>query len=86
MSSGSPDPGFPGVGAHGVVDDLREVTLQTAARFGGALTFGSLSCEVGAGVGVPTGLHHGDGEQGPVELAVPAAVEPVARRLATGGG
>jgi hypothetical protein len=37
-------------------------------------------------LGVPAGLHHRDGEQGAVELAVAAAGQPVAGGVATGGG
>ena len=70
---------------HGAVDHGGEVSFEASAGFGGGLAFGAFACEVGAGVRVPAGLDHGDGEEGTVELAVAAAGQPVAVGVAAGG-
>ena len=71
---------------HGAIDDGGEVSLEASAGLGAGLALGAFAGEVGAGFGVPAGLDHGDGEQGPVELAVAAAGEAVAVGVAAGGG
>ena len=74
MSRGGSCLGVERVVAHSSVDGLREVSLQASAGFGRALSLCSFAFEVRAGGGVPAGVDHGDGEQGPVELAKAAAV------------
>src|SRR5438477_2055407 len=86
MSSNGAKLGGSGVGEHGVVDGLGEVAFQAAAGLGRALVFGPFAVEVGASVGVPSGLDHGHGEEGAVELTVASSVEPVPGGLAAGGG
>ena len=72
-----------GLGREGeqVVEAAREVSLEAAERSLLALAFGFLARKVGLGGRVMAGAGDGDDVQGVVELAVAAAVEPVAVAL-----
>src|SRR5215207_7343702 len=65
-------------GVEAAVDDVCEVSFERAARFAWCLAFGDFAGEIGAGWWVVAGLDDGDAVKGGVELAVAAAVEPVA--------
>src|SRR6266508_6334958 len=65
-------------GVEAAVDDVGEVSFEGATRFARRLAFGDFAGEVGAGWWVVAGLDDGDSVEGGVELAVAAAVEPVA--------
>src|SRR6266508_4452560 len=67
-----------GPGVEAAVDDVGEVSFQRASSFAWCLPFGDLAGEVGAGWWVVASLDDGDAVEGGVELAVAAAVEPVA--------
>ena len=69
-----------GLGRQGkqVVEAAREVAFEAAKCSLLALAFGFLACQVGLGGRVVAGAGDGDDVQGVVELAVAAAVEPVA--------
>src|SRR5688500_16891510 len=69
----------------GVEDDAGELALQAADGFAAALAFGLFAFEVGAGGWVDARLGDRDAVQGAVELAVAAAIEPVAAVLAGAG-
>src|SRR6266508_6811040 len=77
MSSVEPWRGF-GPGVEAAVDDVGEVSFERASSFALCLPFGDLAGEVGAGWWVVASLDDGDPVEGGVELAVAAAVEPVA--------
>jgi hypothetical protein len=62
----------------GLVDDADEESFEAADGFASALSFGSFAFEVVAGGGVVAGLGDRDPVERGVELAVAAAVEPVA--------
>jgi hypothetical protein len=67
------------------VDGSDEEAFEAADRFAAALALGRFAFEVVAGGGVVAALGDRDPVEGGVELAVAAAVEPVAlgaRRLA----
>src|SRR4051794_10576013 len=64
--------------AKSAIDDVGEVALEGAARFAGCLAFGDLSGEEGLGGRVVALLDDGDAVERGVELAVAAAVQPVA--------
>jgi hypothetical protein len=64
-----------------VEDDADEESFEAADGFAAAFSFGLFAFEVGAGVGVVAGLRDRDAVEGGVELAVAAAVEPVALDL-----
>jgi len=64
------------------VDAACDVSFEAAADLAGGLAFGEAAGGVGLGFGVAAEPGQGDGVQGPVELAVAAAVEPVAGGLA----
>jgi hypothetical protein len=65
-----------------VEDDACELAFEAADRFASALAFGLLALEVGACAWMHTGLCDRDAVEGRVELAVTAAVEPVALHAA----
>src|SRR3954452_18144658 len=65
-----------------VPDAAGEVAFEAADGFAGGLVFGSFAVEVGLGFGVAAGAGDGDAVDGGVDLAVAAAVEPVAVGLA----
>src|SRR5215218_8243814 len=69
-------------GREQVVKAAREVPLEAAECSVLALALGFLARQVGAGGGVVAGAGDGDDVQRVVELAVAAAVEPVAVALA----
>jgi hypothetical protein len=69
-----------------VVEAAREVPLEAAQRALFALALGFLARQVGLGGGVVAGAGDGDDVQRVVELAVAAAVEPVAVALPGGAG
>jgi hypothetical protein len=62
----------------GVVDDAGEVSFEAAERFAAALSVCSAAVEVSACRWVDAGLGDRDLVEGPVDLAVAAAVEAVA--------
>jgi hypothetical protein len=64
-----------------VVEAAREVPLEATERSLPALALGFLARQVGPGGGVVAGAGDGDDVQGVVELAVAAAVEPMAVAL-----
>ena len=75
--------------AHGAKPSFRaphDDAPQAALGVTPALAFGRATGHVGAGVGIGAQAHQQDGVQGAVELAVAAAVEPVAGHLPGGGG
>jgi hypothetical protein len=61
-----------------VEDDACELAFEAADGFAAAFPFGLFAFEVGAGGGVVARLRDRDPVEGCVELAVAAAVEPVA--------
>jgi hypothetical protein len=61
-----------------VEDDARELSFEAADRFAAALALRLFALEVGARGGVVARLRDCDPVERAVELAVPAAVEPVA--------
>ena len=61
-----------------VPDAAGEVALEAADGFAGALAFGAFAGDVVAGLGVAARAGDGDAVDGGVDLAVAAAVEPVA--------
>ena len=63
-----------------------EVAFEAAGRLAAAFAFLGASVDVGDRVRVGSAAGDDDHVQGPVELAVAAAVEAVADRLAGGGG
>src|SRR3954447_8164208 len=65
-----------------VPDAAGEVAFEAADGFAGGLVFGSFAVEGGLGFGVAAGGGDGDAVDGGVDLAVAAAVEPVAVGLA----
>jgi hypothetical protein len=67
-------------------DASGEVTFEAAQRFPSALAFGLFACEVGGGVGVQAPFGDGEAMQGAVELAVAAAVKPMADGVSGGCG
>jgi hypothetical protein len=62
------------------------VAFEGAERFALGLSFADATVEVGARFGLVLGADDGDCVDGVVDLAVAAAVEPVADGLARGGG
>jgi hypothetical protein len=64
------------------MEAAREVPLEAAERCLVGLAFGFLALEVGLGGGVVAGAGDRDDVQRVVELAIAAAVEPVAVALA----
>jgi hypothetical protein len=60
------------------VDDVGEVALERAACFARSLASGDLACQEGLGFGVVALLDDGDAVERGVQLAVAAAVQPVA--------
>jgi hypothetical protein len=69
----------------GRVDGSGELSFEAADGLASALSFGLFAVEVGAGGRVDAGLGDRDSVEGAVELAVAAAVEPVAA-VFTGAG
>src|SRR4051812_5521696 len=74
-----------GSGVQEPPDAAREVALEATQRFAAALALGLLAGEVGGRLGVEAAFADGEPVQRAVELAVAAAVEPVAPGLAGGG-
>src|SRR5437016_5101826 len=68
-----------------VEDDACELAFEAAERFASALPLALLALEVSASGWVDARLRDSDPVQGAVELAVAAAVEPVAPVLAGAG-
>jgi hypothetical protein len=66
----------------GVEDDAGELSFEAADGFAAAFPFGLFAFQVGAGGGVVAGLGDRDPVERAVELAVAAAVEPVALHAA----
>jgi hypothetical protein len=62
----------------GVEDDASEESFQATECLAAALPFAAFTLEVGARVGVIASLRDRDPVESGVELAVSAAVEPVA--------
>ena len=67
-------------------DSPGEEALDAADGFSIGLAFGDSTGDVGAGGGVAALFGDGDEVEGPVELAVAAAVEAMAVLVLTGGG
>ena len=65
-----------------VEDDADEQWFEAADGFASVLAFGAFAFEVGAGGGVVAGLGDRDAVERGVELAIAAAVEPVALEAA----
>ena len=65
----------------GLEDDADEESFEAADRFSAAFALCSFAFEVGLRVGVVAGLGDRDAVERGVELAVSAAVEPVALGL-----
>ena len=63
-----------------------EVALEDPGRVSCALALGDAAGDVGAGRSIVLAAVQDDGVQRSVELAVAAAAEPMADRLAAGGG
>jgi hypothetical protein len=63
-----------------------EVAFEAADGFAACFAFAGSAVEVGNRGGVAVAADHDDRVERTVELAVAAAVEPVADRLAGGGG
>ena len=70
--------GVVGPGEEAAVDDVGEVAFERAAGFAWGLAFADLAGEEGLGVGVVALLDDRDAVERGVELAVAAAVQPVA--------
>ena len=68
-------------GCEEMVKAAREVALEAADRFAVGLALGLFAGQVGLGLGVVSCASDGDDVQGVVELAVAAAVQPVASSL-----
>ena len=66
-------------------DPAGEVAFEAADGFELGFAFGVFAVEVGAGLGVGPGAGERDDVERPVELAVPAAVQPVALGVAGAG-
>ena len=69
----------------GGVDGSCELSFEAANRLASALAFGLFAFEIGPRGRVDASLRDRDPVQGAVELAVAAAVEPVASVLARAG-
>jgi hypothetical protein len=67
-------------------DAAGEVTFEAADGFELGLAFGVFAIQVGTGLGVSPGTRKRDDVDRAVELAVSAAVQPVALSVAAGGG
>src|ERR1700754_3332605 len=67
-----------GPGVEASVDDVGEVSFECAAGFAWGLALADLAGEVGLGLGVVALLDDRDAVERGVELAVAAAVQPVA--------
>jgi hypothetical protein len=67
------------------VDGPDELSFEAAERLATTLALGLLALEVGAGRRVDASLRDRDPVQGAVQLAVAAAIEPVALVLARAG-
>ena len=65
-----------------VPDASGEVAFEAADGFAGGLAFGSFALQVGAGFGVAACACDGDAVDRGVDLAVAAAIEASAMRLA----
>jgi hypothetical protein len=63
------------------VDAACDVSFEAASDLSAGSAFGEASGGVGLGFGMAAEPGQGDGVQGPVELTVAAAVEPVAGGL-----
>ena len=63
-------------------DAAGEVAFEAAHRFEPGLAFGAFASDVVLGLGVASGAGERDAVDGGVELAVAAAIETVAVRLA----
>jgi hypothetical protein len=63
--------------AHGGEDDVGQSPFQAAEGFAFRFAGGAFAFVVGATFGVAADLGERDGVEGPVELAVPAGIEPV---------
>ena len=76
------------VGHHRPEDDPGEMPHQAPPRLGRALAFGAFAGQVGAALGIPTGLDHRDREERSVQLAIPTPVEamPMIVPLEAGSG
>ena len=68
------------------VEVAGEVALEAAAGFSAGLAFGDAALEVGLGTGVVLATDDDDLVEGPVELTVAAAAEPVSVLVLTRGG
>src|SRR3954470_16020905 len=75
-----------GVGLEEVPEAAGEVAFEAADGFFGALAFGAFAGDVVLGLGVAAQAGDGDAVDGRVDLAVAAAVEPVAVGLAGADG
>jgi hypothetical protein len=70
---------------HGGEHDVGESPFEAAESFSFRLAGGAFAFVVGATFGVATDLGERDRAEGPVELPVPAGVEPVSDGAAGGG-
>src|SRR5215211_4437538 len=81
-----PRGGICSVVTHGGEHDVGESPFQAAQGFPFRLAGSAFAFVVDAAFGVATNLGDGDGVEGPVELPIPARVEPVSDGATGGGG